>query len=48
VIIEKSKFNKFKNLMKKHKLDYDKIGVLLNSQKSKKRINFIGKLNFND
>ena len=38
----------FENLMKKHKLDYDKIGVLLKSKKSKKRIKFIGKLNFND
>ena len=48
VILEKSKLNKFQNLMKKHKLGYDKIGVLLNSKKSKKRIKFIGKLNFND
>ena len=48
VILEKSKFNKFKNLMKKHKLGYDNIGILLNSKKSKKRIKFIGKLNFND
>ena len=48
VILKKSKLNKFKNLMKKHKLDYDKIGVLLNSKKSEKRIKFIGKLNFDD
>ena len=48
VILDKSKLNKFENLMKKHKLSYDKIGVLLNSKKSKKRIKFIGKLNFND
>tara|TARA_B100000029_G_scaffold165017_1_gene161218 strand:- start:358 stop:1401 length:1044 start_codon:yes stop_codon:yes gene_type:complete len=48
VILDKSKLNKFGNLMKKHKLSYDKIGVLLNSKKSKKRIKFIGKLNFND
>ena len=48
VILEKSKLNKFENLIKKHKLSYDNIGVLLNSKKSKKRIKFIGKLNFND
>ena len=48
VILEKSKLNKFENLMKKHKLGYDNIGVLLNSKKSKRRIKFIGKLNFND
>ena len=48
VILDKSKLNKFGNLMKKHKLGYDKIGVLLNSKKSKNRIKFIGKLNFND
>ena len=48
VILEKSKLNKFENLMKKHKLGYNKIGVLLNSKKSKRRIKFIGKLNFND
>ena len=48
VIVEKSKFNMFENIMKKHKLNYDEIGVLVNSKKSKKRIKFIGKLNFND
>ena len=48
VILEKSKLNKFKNLMKKYSFSYDEIGVLLKSKKSKKRIKFIGKLDFND
>ena len=48
VILDKSNLNKFENLMKRHKLGYDKIGILLNSKKSKKRIKFIGKLNFDD
>ena len=48
VVLEKANLKKFENLMKKYKLDYDKLGVLLNSNKSKKRIKFIGKLDFND
>ena len=48
VILEKSKINKFEKIMKKHKLDHDKIGVLLNCKKSEKRITYIGKINFDD
>ncbi len=48
VILDKAKLSKFENLMNKYKLDYDKIGVLINSNKSKKRIQFTGRLKFND
>ena len=48
VILEKSKINKFEKIMKKHKLDYDKIGILLNCKKTEKKIKYTGKINFDD
>ena len=48
VMLEKSKINKFEKIMKKHKLDYDKIGILLNCKKTEKKIKYTGKINFDD
>jgi len=48
VITEESKIERFDKLIKNHKLKYDIIGNLVKSKNYKKKVNYIGKLNFND
>ena len=48
VILKKKNLNEFDRLIKKYKIKYSIIGNLENSKKNKKRVNYIGKLNFND
>ena len=47
-ILDRTKFNQFEKLIKKHKLKYSIIGNLVNSKKINKKVSYIGKLNFND
>ncbi len=48
VIIDRIKFNQFDKVIKNYKLKYNIIGKLVKSKTVNKKINYIGKLDFND